>query len=134
MYSRFLNTTSPPPLAGDGTYLILSVDDEPTILSTRQLILEGAGYQVLSAADGNQALRLFCDEPVDLVLLDYVMPGIDGGLVAHQMKQLKRRVPILLVSASPVPEDTLTCIDYRCDKGQGPLQLLEKISEFLTSH
>ncbi len=123
-----------PPLAGDGRYLILSVDDETAILSTRQRILESAGYQALSAVDGNQALRLFCDQPVDLVVLDFVMPGADGGMVAHEMKQLKSNVPILLVSASLVPEDSLTCIDCRCHKGEGPLQLLEKISQFLISH
>ena len=72
-----------------GRRLILSVDDEPGILVTRQLILENAGYEVLSAADGEQALHLFRAHAVDLVLLDYVMPGMDGGVVAQEIKNAK---------------------------------------------
>jgi CheY-like chemotaxis protein len=64
----------------------LSVADEPGILVSRQLILESEGYEVLSSADGEQALRMFAGQPVDLVLLDYVMPGMNGGVVAREMK------------------------------------------------
>ena len=117
--------------AKNGTRLILSVDDEPAILWTRQQILETAGYEVLNAADGEQALRLFSNEPVELVLLDYVMPGADGGSIAQEMKRCKKSVPIVLVSASAVPEDTATCVDCRIEKGQGPLLLLETIAQFL---
>src|SRR5277367_1887031 len=97
-------------------WLILSVDDEPAILLTRHKILESAGYEVLSAEDGEQALRLFASQPVDLVLLDYVMPGLDGGAVAEQMKRCRHNVPIVLVTASPIPEETVTCVDYRVMK------------------
>ena len=97
----------------------------------RQKILETAGYEVLNAADGEQALRLFSNEPVELVLLDYAMPGVDGGSIAQEMKRCKKSVPIVLVSASAVPEDTATCVDCRIEKGQGPLLLLETIAQFL---
>ena len=82
----------------------MSVDDEPGILVTRQAILENEGYEVLSAADGEQALRLFAVQAVDLVLLDYLMPGMDGGAVAQEMKNRKPLVPVIIVSASPVEE------------------------------
>jgi CheY-like chemotaxis protein len=111
--------------------LILSVDDEPAILSTRQSILESAGFRVLSASDGEAALRLFSSQPVELVLLDYLMPGLDGGAVAKEMKRQRQHVPVILVSASPVPEDILTCVDSRCDKGAGPGSLLKTVAEFL---
>ena len=117
----------------NATSLILSVDDEPAILQTRQKILEGAGYEVLSAADGEQALLIFIEQPVRLVLLDYVMPGMDGGAVASQMKRRKPSVPILLVSASSVPGKTATCVDRCIDKGQGPVSLLNTIDLFLSS-
>jgi len=120
-----------PKFSKDGMPIILSVDDEPAILSTRQLILESAGFRVLSAPDGEAALRLFSSELVDLVLLDYVMPGLGGDAVAKEMKRQRPHVPVILVSASPVPEDILTCVDCRCDKGEGPLALLKKVSEFL---
>ena len=115
----------------NGRRLILSVDDEPAILLTRHKILESAGYDVLSAEDGEQALHLFSSQRVDLVLLDYVMPGLDGGAVAEQMKRCRHSVPIVLVTASPIPEETVTCVDYRVMKGQGPVQLLEKIAQLL---
>ena len=67
-------------------WVILSVDDEPSILFTRHKLLQAAGYDVLSAADGEQALHFFAMHAVDLVLLDYAMPGIDGGIVAREMK------------------------------------------------
>jgi CheY-like chemotaxis protein len=113
--------------------VILSVDDEPGILLTRRLLLENAGYQVLSAADGEQALEIFSSQSVDLVLLDYVLPGRDGGSIAQDMKRCKQSVPIILVSASPMPQGALACMDCSIDKGLGPAVLLEKIAEFLTS-
>jgi CheY-like chemotaxis protein len=70
------------PVSMSATKRILSVDDEPGILFTRQKLLENAGYEVLSAADGEQALHFFAAHDVDLVLLDYLMPGMDGGAVA----------------------------------------------------
>lgn len=122
---------SPSRLSNNGTRLILSVDDEPAILITRQKILQAAGYDVLNAANGEQALHLLSNQPVDLVLLDYVMPGLDGGTVAQLMKRCKQSVPIVLVSASPVLEENATCVDCRIDKGQGPVLLLETIAQFL---
>ena len=109
----------------------MSVDDEPGILLSRQLILKNEGYEVLSATDGEQALRMFAGQPVDLVLLDYVMPGMDGGAVAKQIKHHNPRVPIVLVTASPVEEQTLGCVDCFISKGDGPALLLAKIKQLL---
>jgi CheY-like chemotaxis protein len=117
---------------GDNIVLILSVDDEPGILVSRQLILEGEGYRVLSAADGEQALRMFAARPVDLVLLDYVMPGMNGGAVAREIKKHNPRVPVVIVSASPVEETSLGCVDCFLNKGAGPALLLEKIRQLLS--
>jgi CheY-like chemotaxis protein len=115
----------------NGHRRILSVDDEPGILFTRQTILQNAGYEVLSAADGEQALHFFALHDVDLVLLDFLMPGMDGGLIAQTMKQHKPLVPVIIVSASPVEEDGLTCVDCFIRKGQGPAFLLDKIKQLL---
>lgn len=122
---------SPQHSSKNGARLILSVDDEAAILFTRQRILESAGYEVVSAGDGEQALHIFAALPIDLVLLDYLMPGMDGGVVAQQMKAHKPNVPVIMVSASPVSQGTLTCADCRIDKGQGPEFLLETIGRLL---
>jgi CheY-like chemotaxis protein len=115
----------------NGIRCILSVDDEPGILLTRQAILEKEGYKVLSAVDGEQALGFFAVQAVDLVLLDYLMPRMDGGAVAQEMKKRKPLVPVIMVSGSSVPEDTLTCVDCFVRKGEGPALLLEKIERLL---
>jgi CheY-like chemotaxis protein len=124
--------SSPLHVAKNGTKLILSVDDEPGILQSRQLILESEGYEVLSAADGEQALQMFAEQPVDLVLLDYVMPGMNGGVVAQKIKNDNPRVPVIIVSASPVVEErSLGCVDCFISKGEGPVVLLVKIKQLL---
>jgi CheY-like chemotaxis protein len=111
--------------------VILSVDDEAGILYTRQKILEAAGYDVLSASDGEQALGFFAAILVDLVLLDYAMPGIDGGRVARDMKACRPLVPIILVTGLPIEEETLPCVDWIYRKGEDPALLLEKIRQLL---
>jgi CheY-like chemotaxis protein len=126
-----VHTPVPLNASRNGTRSILSVDDEPGILFTRRAILENAGFKVLSAADGEQALQIFGTEPIDLVLLDYVMPGLNGGAVARKIKIAKPQVPVIIVSASPVEEDFLSCVDCLISKGQGPGVLLEKIEQLL---
>jgi two-component system alkaline phosphatase synthesis response regulator PhoP len=115
----------------DDNKLILSVDDEPSILLTRQSILENAGYAVLSAYDGDQALSYFAAQPIDLVLPDFVMPGMDGGVVCQEMKKLRPEVPVVMVSGNQVAEDRLRCVDCFLPKGEGPAVLLREIARFL---
>ena len=128
---QFRGEFSSPYPTKNGTRVILSVDDEPGVLVSRQLILENEGYEVLSASDGEQALRMFAEQPVDLVLLDYLMPGMDGGVVAKEMKNHDSRVPIVMVSASPVEELSVGCVDCFIRKGEGPALLLAKIEHLL---
>ena len=111
----------------------MSVDDEASILLTRQQILESEGYKLLNAASGEEALRIFAVHPVDLVLLDYVMPGVDGGMVAKAIKRHTAEVPIIMVSASPVPQETAQLADCLITKGQGPRLLLQKIRDHLAA-
>ena len=115
------------------TQLILSADDEPAILTTREMLLESAGYKVLSAADGEQALSLFARNPVDLVLLAFAMAGLNGSEVAQELKSRNAAVPIIMVSASPLLGDTIPCVDCFIQKGQGPKLLLEQMDQLLTS-
>lgn len=118
-------------ISKNGASLILSVDDEPGILFTREKLLEAAGYKVLSAADGKAALDLFVNNCVHLVLLDFAMPGMDGGAVAKELKRLNQSVPVIMVSASPLSEQALTCADCLITKGQGPQVLLDQINQLL---
>ena len=69
----------------DAKALILWVDDDKNILTAWRMRLEGEGYRVLAATDGNQALRLFPSHAVDEVVLDYEIPGMTSDVIAGEM-------------------------------------------------
>ena len=116
--------------------LILSVDDERSILRTRQAILETQGYAVLSAIDGEDALELFDAHPaIQLVLLDYAMPEMDGLTLAREIKTRRPSVPVFMVSAheATLSKMNVGCVELVIPKGSGPQYLLERIKQVLTA-
>jgi CheY-like chemotaxis protein len=113
-------------------HLVLCVDDEAVGLRVRKILLERAGYQVLTAADGPAGLELFANQPVDAVILDYSMPGMHGGQVAGKMRQTKPEVPILLLSAYVgLPDEVSSLVDVYMTKGEGAPALLDKLGNLL---
>ncbi len=78
---------------------ILIVDDEPAIVQTLSGILQDEGFDVLTAADGETALRLVEEEGPDLVFLDIALPGLDGLEVLQQLKEQLPLLPVIMVSA-----------------------------------
>lgn len=80
---------------------ILAVDDSPSSLLMLYVLLSEDGHKVLTAASGEEAVRLFAAEPPDLVLMDVVMPGMDGYEAAARIKALcgRRWVPVIFLSA-----------------------------------
>jgi CheY-like chemotaxis protein len=108
--------------------LILCVDDELVGLQVRKILLERAGYRVLTAPDGPSGLAIFSAEPVEAVVLDYSMPGMHGGEVAARMRQAKPQVPILLLSAYvDLSVEVTSVVDLYMTKGEGAPVLLEKL-------
>jgi CheY-like chemotaxis protein len=117
---------------GQVSPVVLCVDDELVGLQVRKLLLERAGYCVLTALDGPTGLELFGDKPVEVVILDYSMPGMNGGEVAIRMRQIKPRIPILLLSAYVgLPSEVTSLVDLYMTKGEGPEMLLEKLGGLL---
>jgi CheY-like chemotaxis protein len=113
-------------------HLVLCVDDELIGLKVRKILLERAGYRVLTAIDGCAGLEIFSNEPVEAVILDYSMPGMNGGEVATKMRQTKPHIPILLLSAYiGLPSEVLSMVDLYMTKGEGPPVLLKKLSSLL---
>ena len=95
-------------------------------------VIDNAQYSVETAYSPEEGLQLFATRPVDLVLLDYAMPAIDGGQVAATMKHIKASVPILMLSGVPgVPEQDLAHIDAFIQKGQEPAVVRQKIEQLL---
>ena len=84
---------------------ILVVDDDQNIRLFLRAVLEGAGYGVLTAKNGVHALEIMDKEHVDLVVLDIMMPEMDGYEFTKTIREVDNNLPILMVSAKQLPED-----------------------------
>jgi CheY-like chemotaxis protein len=114
--------------------LVLCIDDERIGLRVRKLLLERAGYEVLTAPDGPTGLACFEDQPIDAVLLDFSMPGMDGGEVAARMRRSKPKVPILLLSAYVgLPAEIDGLVDGYLTKADDADTLLARLRSLLYS-
>ena len=111
---------------------ILCIDDHWNGLIGRKMLLEQSGYEVLEASGGDDGLKLFRTRPVDAVVLDYQMPGMNGDVVAAKMKRINARVPIMLLSAyGPLPENKLKAVDSFVSKSQPPKIMLSTLEDLL---
>jgi CheY-like chemotaxis protein len=120
---------------------ILVVDDDPDFVLICRMILEAEGYQVLEAANGDQALESMRQEKPDLVLLDVMMSTtLEGVDVSKEMKAdpKLRDVPVVMISsigtseyASEFPDDERIPIDSWISKPIQPGVLLKTIRRFV---
>ena len=94
--------------------LILVVDDDPGILKLVTLNLELEGYQVMTAGDGKTALQLIENEQPTLVILDVMMPGLDGFQVCERVRQFSD-VSILMLTAKGRSEDVINGLNKGAD-------------------
>ena len=93
---------------------ILLVDDEPLILKGLRYTLEQEGYEILTAADGEEALQVFFEQQVDLVLLDVMLPKLDGIQVCQRIRE-SSNVPILMLTAKGEDMDKIMGLEYGAD-------------------
>ncbi|MBE0697983.1 MAG: response regulator transcription factor [Anaerolineaceae bacterium] len=93
---------------------ILVVDDEPQIVKVLRAYLEKAGYQVVTAADGNAAVSVFRQSRPDFVILDLNLPGIDGLDVCRTLRR-ESNVPILMLTARVEETDRLIGLELGAD-------------------
>lgn len=113
-------------------YSVLCIDDEPSILKLRKILLESAGYEVLTASTGTEALSIFSSQEFDAVVVDYSMPEMDGGTLSALMKQQKPRMPVIMLSAySGARDDVDKVVDAFIEKGSDPEDLLVKLQSLI---
>lgn len=93
---------------------VLIVDDEKMIRSLLKMSLQRMGYEVTSAEDGEEALYLFPQDQFDLVLLDILMPGIDGFTVCSELRRISD-VPIVMLTALNRPDDIVRGLELGAD-------------------
>jgi CheY-like chemotaxis protein len=112
--------------------IILCIDDEDLGLEIRKMVLEREGFSVLTARDGLTGISVFDNERVDAVVLDYAMPGMDGGQVAAILRQRRPDIPILMLSAYvALPEEVMRVVSISATKGDGAFTLVDKLRELL---
>lgn len=93
---------------------ILLVDDDPAVLSSLRRALEIEGYEVILAEDGETALTVTADRNPDLVLLDIMLPGIDGFTVCQRLRA-RSSTPILMLTAKDTVPDRVAGLDRGAD-------------------
>ena len=119
------------------TKRILIVDDEPDLLETIQINLEMEGYETLVAYDGFRGLDRARNENPDLIILDVMLPGMNGYKVCRLLKfdEKYKHIPIIMLTAEAQEKDRLTGketgADFYMTKPFAADKLLAKVKEYL---
>ncbi len=94
---------------------ILLVEDDESILFGLQDILEGEGYQISTATNGLDGLKLATEKSIDLLVLDIMLPGMNGLEICKKIKKEKRMLPIVMLTAKSSEMDKISGLDYGAD-------------------
>ena len=115
-------------------YTILICDDEPDIRAALRIYLTGEGYAVREAAAGNEALSLLASEDIQLVLMDIMMPGMDGMTATAKIRETSN-VPVILITAKSEDSDKILGLTVGADdyvtKPFNPLEVLARVKAAL---
>ncbi len=120
-----LPTFYPEPSGG----VVLCIDDNQDVLECEKAFLETFGYAVLTAPSGDRGLELASIHSVDVVVLGYFMPKMNGQQVAMELRRLRPQAPIILLTEGQgIPEPALSLIDALVPKDRLASQLLPTIA------
>ena len=92
-------------------YRILLVDDDPNCLNAIDQILRRAGYETFPITEGRAAVELVRENNVDLAIVDFNMPDMNGLDVLYEIRRLRRNFPVLLMTAEPSRELRLASLE-----------------------
>ena len=114
---------------------VLVVDDDPKIVELVRAYLQRAGYEVITAGDGDVALQLVERTQPSLIVLDVMLPGLDGLLLTRHLRDSHNRVPILMMSARGRVDDRIRGLVEGADdylaKPFSPAELVERVNAIL---
>jgi DNA-binding response OmpR family regulator len=114
---------------------ILVIEDDVKILRGLEMNLKFEGYSVLAATDGHEGLRKALDEPVDLLLLDLMLPGLSGYDICRKVRDRKPELPIVMLTAKGEEIDKVAGLDLGADdyvaKPFGVSELMARIRALL---
>ncbi|MCQ2008650.1 MAG: response regulator transcription factor [Sporolactobacillus sp.] len=114
---------------------IMVVDDEPSIVTLLSFNLKKSGYDVLTATNGTDALQLARDTRPDLIVLDLMLPGMDGMDVCKQLRQEKQFIPILMLTAKDDEFDKILGLELGADdymtKPFSPREVVARVKAIL---
>ena len=117
---------------------VIVVDDDPDILNLVSVLLQRIGVQVSTFADGRSAIRYLAQETPDLIVLDLMLPDVDGLDILRQIRARSRfeEVPVLVLSAKADPDTIRTALDSGADSYVTKLyitnSLLDRVRLLLT--
>jgi two-component system alkaline phosphatase synthesis response regulator PhoP len=94
---------------------LLIIEDEPAMRTALVETLRGLGYRTSSAATGPEGLEKACTEETDLILLDVMLPGLDGYALCRELRQRGRRTPVLMLTAKGLVDDRVEGLDAGAD-------------------
>ncbi|HIZ21679.1 MAG TPA: response regulator transcription factor [Candidatus Blautia faecigallinarum] len=113
---------------------ILICDDDQAIVEAIAIYLEQEGYQILKAYDGEQALRILKNDPVDLLIIDVMMPKLDGIRATLKIRE-ENSLPIIILSAKSEDADKILGLNVGADdyvtKPFSPLELVARVKSQL---
>jgi CheY-like chemotaxis protein len=110
--------------------VVLCIDDNHDVLECEKAFLESFGYTVLTAPSGGKGLELASIHAVDVVIVDYYMPEMNGQEVAIEMRRLRPQAPIIMLSGEvDIPEQVLKSVDAFITKDRLASQLLPAIAQ-----
>jgi CheY-like chemotaxis protein len=115
--------------------IVLCIDDNQDLLECEKEFLESFGYTVLTAPGGGKGVELAALHSVDVVVVDYFMPDMNGQDVAIEIRRLQPQAPIIMLSgAGDVPKQVLEWVDAFVAKDRLASQLLPAIVQLQEGH
>ncbi len=112
--------------------VVLCIDDEAPALNLRKLVLEYRGFTVLTALNGEDGLSILDSQHIDAAVVDYSMPGMNGGVVAAEIRRRKPRLPVIMLTAYNFVSETLSnSVDIFIVKGEDPDLLVKSLDSLI---